>query len=246
MSCPEICNLGTAFPTPSLNSSYFSGCLVSSKVLQMGQNLLPWMLGRGLWHPRPHRKSLAGSRHPWPDCVWDPGAILRQDGLTQSTGGRHCSRHSWPALDTLPLPTRGSHLSELTADEGQERRDRARGPRDPQEAWHRRRAWSGGCPGCVLSSHIALRLPWACVPPPPRKGECRAFVCRVSARGWAVWCCPLHPSQEAPVGTEGSPRGQQHQPHRARRVDGTRLALAAWSTHSSASPLAQEGRGEEI
>ena len=107
LSWPKIsCNLGTTFPTPSLNSTYFSGYLVSSKVLQMGQNLLPWMPGKGLWHPRPHRKSLAVSRHPWPDCVWPPGTILRQDGLTQSTGGRPCSRHSWPALDALPLHTR--------------------------------------------------------------------------------------------------------------------------------------------
>ena len=26
-----------------------------------------------------------------------------------------------------------------------------------------------------------------------------------------MWCCPLHPAQAAPMGTEGSPRGQQHQ-----------------------------------
>lgn len=26
-----------------------------------------------------------------------------------------------------------------------------------------------------------------------------------------MWCCPLHPAQAALMGTEGSPRGQQHQ-----------------------------------
>ena len=31
-----------------------------------------------------------------------------------------------------------------------------------------------------------------------------------------MWCCPLHPAQAAPMGTEGSSRGQQHQTPRAR------------------------------
>ena len=112
----------------------------------------------------------------------------------------------------MPCPcTRGEVTSLSLHQRRDENRDGAHSPEDPQETWHGRRVQSSGRPGCVLSSHVTLRSPWVC-DPRPQKGECRAFMRRlVSSRGWVVWCCPLHPAQAAPMGTEGSPRGQQHQ-----------------------------------
>lgn len=134
VSWPEIpCNLRTASLQLPLTQATFQRVPWKLKSPSNGTEFAYADSWEGDLAPEAPQESLAGSRHLWPDCVWPPGAVLRQDGLTGT-------RAAVTAAATAGLPRTPcsflAHEVEVTSLSLQRgtrtQRDGARSPGGPQ------------------------------------------------------------------------------------------------------------------